>query len=319
MHDIRGVVPVVPIPFLPDESIDEESFDRVVEFVVSRKLAALCLPAYGSEFYKLTEGEREWAVGAAITASAERVPVIAQANHGSSRVAAQLARRYEKLGANVIGVALPRQFAVGAAELTRHVGQIADAVSLPILVQDFNPGGPTIDDQFIHTLHKQHSNVRYVKLEEPLVVDKLTAIRQRMGESVEVFQGWGGYYLLEALSTGNCAAVMPGVAVADLFNRIYQASHRHDHRTAFDLFGAMLPYVNLTLQNLELFLQVEKQLLVRRGLLTQAICRSPKLTPSAANQQYIDSLLDWMLLLLGGEDMASNPVAQSHLASGISR
>ena len=49
MHDIRGIVPVVPIPFLPDASIDEESFHRVVEFAWTLPLAM-----------KICHGQGKW-------------------------------------------------------------------------------------------------------------------------------------------------------------------------------------------------------------------------------------------------------------------
>ena len=94
---LDGIVPVIPTPFHADETIDEDSFRKAVEFVVSREVAALCLPAYGSEFYKLTDNEREAVVGMAIEVAGGRVPVVAQ-------VAAALARRYEQMGASLISL-----------------------------------------------------------------------------------------------------------------------------------------------------------------------------------------------------------------------
>jgi 4-hydroxy-tetrahydrodipicolinate synthase len=84
---IRGVVPVVPTPFHPDESIDFESFRKVVDWIAGSNLAGMCLPAYGSEFYKLSDIERDELVAAAIEVCDGRVPVIAQANHTSTRLA----------------------------------------------------------------------------------------------------------------------------------------------------------------------------------------------------------------------------------------
>ena len=297
MNPLRGVLPIIPIPFDENESIDETSFRRTVEFVASRKLGGLCLPAYGSEFYKLTEAEREWVIATAIEVNRGRIPVIAQANHGSAKVAAQLARRYEALGADVISFALPRQFTVTDADLLRCAGRIAESVSLPILIQDFNPGGRTIGGEFIATLHRQHPNFLYAKLEEPLIVDKLLAIRDSVGQSVMIFEGWGGYYMLEGLTVDNCAGIMPGVPIADLLDRVYQTHRRGDMSRAYELLASLLPFVNFTLQNFELFLQVEKRLLVQRGLFQQSMCRSPTLTPSPKVSEYINFLLEQVVTL----------------------
>ena len=297
---IDGVVPVVPIPFTDDESIDEASLRRTVEFVASRPMAALCLPAYGSEFYKLTEAEREQVVGVAIETTAGRIPVIAQANHGSGRAAAQLARRYEGMGADLISFAVPRQFGSTEADLLRYCGGIADAVSCPVLIQDFNPGGPTMDAGFVAELHAQHPNFRYAKLEEPMIVDKLTRIRDRVGDAVGVLEGWGGYYMLEAIPHGVCG-IMPGVPICDLLDRVYRARQGGDAERAYDLFGSILPFICFTLQDFELFLQVEKRLLVRRGLFAGHGCRSLTLSPSPPVLAHTEFLIEQILRVLARE------------------
>ena len=123
MGKIDGVVPVIPIPFNPDETIDESSLRKTVDFVAEKKMAAMCLPAYGSEFYKLAEAERERVIGTAIEVNAGRIPVVAQANHGSSKIASERARRYEAMGADVISFALPQQFGATDADLLQYAGR----------------------------------------------------------------------------------------------------------------------------------------------------------------------------------------------------
>src|SRR4051812_36125326 len=189
---IQGVVPVIPIPFNDDESIDEASLAKAVDFVASRALGGMCLPAYGSEFYKLSEEERARVVSIAVEVNHHRVPLIAQANHPSAALAAKLAQRYEAMGAEIISFAIPRQFATTLKDLHQYCAQIAGAVKTPILIQDFNPGGATIDADFLDSISREHANVRYAKLEEPLIVDKLTAIRRKLGDRVGILEGWGG-------------------------------------------------------------------------------------------------------------------------------
>ena len=302
---IRGVVPVIPIPFGDDESIDEMSLRRTVDWVASQKLAGMCLPAYGSEFYKLSEAEREQVIGIAIEVNAKRIPLLAQANHGSVKVAASLAKRYEQMGADMISFALPRQFAASDEDLLQYCGRIADAVSVPILIQDFNPGGTTIDADFIQTLHRQHANFRYAKLEEPMLIDKVIRIRDRIGDDVGILEGWGGYYMLEAIPAGICG-IMPGVPIADLLDRVYQVRVNRKDGEAYDLFASLLPYINFSLQNFELFLQIEKRLLVRRGLFTNSICRCLTLSLSATVLEHTNFLIDQIMRIVQHHDDAQD-------------
>ena len=301
---INGVVPIIPIPFHEDDSIDEASLRTCVDFVAGRGMAGMCLPAYASEFYKLSEAEREQVIGLAIDANGGRIPLIAQANHGSSKVAAGLARRYEAMGADVISFALPRQFGTTDADLLRYCGTIAGAVSVPILIQDFAPGKATIDADFIAELHSQHPNFRYAKLEEPLIIDKLVRIQDTVGDKVGILEGWGGYYMLEAIPAG-IVGIMPGVPYCDLLDRVYQARKAGNDERAYDLFAALLPMMNFTLQDFELFLQVEKRLLVRRGIFAGAHVRPLTMTPSHATLQHAEFLIDQMMRVLEREEVAA--------------
>ena len=74
---IDGVVSVIPIPFKSDESINEEPLRRTVESAAAHGAAAMCLPAYDSGFFKLTEAERERVIGIAIETNQDRVSLIA--------------------------------------------------------------------------------------------------------------------------------------------------------------------------------------------------------------------------------------------------
>jgi 4-hydroxy-tetrahydrodipicolinate synthase len=189
---LRGVVPIVPTPFRSDESIDLEGIAACIEFAVQCRVCAVCLPAYGSEFYKLTEAERRLVVETAIKRSAGRVQVIAQSNHPSARCAAELAKRHEDLGADLISFAIPRLFSLPAADLLDYCRTVCQAVQRPLLIQDFNPGGPTVGAEFARALHDECPNFRYLKLEEPLMAGKVRAIREATQDQIGVLEGWGG-------------------------------------------------------------------------------------------------------------------------------
>ena len=291
LRPLRGVVPVVPTPFHPDESIDFESLGRVVDWIAGRGLGGLCLPAYGSEFYKLTESERHLTVAAAVEANASRVPVVAQANHPSARAAADLARRYQEMGADAVSVAVPRQFGASDSDIVAYCGAVAAATSLPVMVQDFNPGGLTVGAEVIAELSDRHPNFGYVKLEDPMMLDKLLAIRGGPGGRVGILEGWGGLYMLEGIGAG-IDGIMPGAAVADLLDAVFAAASSGRWERAHDLFGSLLPFVVFALGDFELFLQMEKRTLVRRGLIATETVRSLSRSLSPAVRGHAEWLID---------------------------
>ena len=288
---LRGVVPVVPTPFGPDESIDIESLASVVDWIAGRGLAGMCLPAYGSEFYKLTEAERDQVVAVAVEANTGRVPVLAQANHPSARIAADLARRYTDIGADVISFAIPRQFASSDADIIEYCAAVAAATPLPILIQDFNPGGPTMGAALVTEILERCDNFRFVKLEDPMMVDRLIAIRSAAAGRIGILEGWGGLYMLEGVSAG-IDGIMPGAAIADLLDSVFAAAVSEQREQAHDLFGSLLPYIGFGLQDFELFLQIEKRTLARRGLIASPTVRALSRTPSGAVLARVDFLID---------------------------
>jgi 4-hydroxy-tetrahydrodipicolinate synthase len=226
---LRGVVPVIPTPFRADESIDLDGIAACIEFAVRCGVGAVCLPAYASEFYKLTEAERRGVLEAAIRSAAGRVAILAQSNHPSARCAADLARRHADMGADVISFAIPRQFGLPLGDLLDYCRIICRAVALPVLIQDFNPGGPTVGAEFARTLHADCPNFRYLKLEEPLMSGKVRAIREATNDEVGVLEGWGGMYVLDLLPAGICG-LMPGLGPADLLQTRHLRTVRRSAR-----------------------------------------------------------------------------------------
>jgi 2-keto-3-deoxy-L-arabinonate dehydratase len=269
-----GVVPVIPMPFTDSEDVDWGALEPLIRFAIESGAGAACLPAYGSEFYKLSEQERFDVVESAVRFAAGRIPIMAQSNHGSARLACEIAKRNAGVGADLISFALPRQFAYSEEALLRYAETICKGVSAPVLVQDFNPGGPSVGPAFAKRLKQAAPNFMFLKLEEPGMGPKIQAIREATQDSIGVLEGWGGMYLPELFQTG-LAGVMPGLALCDLFVRLWNLLQSGDNDAALSLHTLMLPQISLALQNMELFHHVEKRLLKARGLIQNAVVREP--------------------------------------------
>ena len=267
-HDakIDGVVPVIPTPFCQDESIDYKALAACVHFAVECGVSAVCLPAYGSEFYKLTESERGKVVETAVAASGGRVAVIGQSNHASARLAAEIAKANEDRGADLISFALPRQFSLGENDLLGYAQKVCSAVKTPVLIQDFNPGGVTIGPEFCRRLVELCPNFRYVKLEEPMMAPRVLAVREATEDYVGVLEGWGGLYMMDLIGVGICG-VMPGVGMADFLQQVWSLAKQGHENDAWTLYEKLLPHIVFSLQNFELFIRLEKDLLAKRGVI----------------------------------------------------
>ena len=291
---IHGVVPIIPLPFREDESIDHDGLAALCDFAARQRVGAVCLPAYGSEFYKLADEERLQAVRVAVETVGGRVPVMGQSNHGSARRAAELARANEKAGASVVSVALPRSFAYGEDDLLEFARTVGQAVGVPLLVQDWNPSGPAVGAEFCARLRDACPNFRYVKLEEPRMGPKVRAIRARCGDAVGVLEGWGGEYMLELLPAG-IVGVMPGLALVDVLQRVWDLARAGRTAEAYEHFARIHPWIAYSLQSMESYNYLEKDLLIRRGLLRASHPRRPRMQLDADTAAYAAFLMDRVL------------------------
>ncbi len=307
MAELRGVVPVIPAPFDEHGELDLEAVGPLVEFAIAGGVGAACLPAYGSEFYKLTDDERVDLVAAAVAAADGRLDIIGQANHPGAGVAAELAQRMQAAGAARIGLALPRIFALGEDDLLRYSIRVAEAIDLPLLIQDFNPGGPTVGPSYCVKLHERCPNFQHIKLEEAMMGTKMEAIHQATSGQVQVLEGWGGLYMMELVPRG-CVGIMPDLGLCDALQRIFGQLASGQGQEAFALFAELTPYLNFSLQSMELYHHAEKRLLVGRGALRCATVRDATVYPDASGEAYLGFLLQRLWETLSRHGLPRRPL-----------
>jgi len=289
-NELFGVVPIVPTPFTEDEEIDEDALRRLIDFAIAGGIKAVCLPAYASEFYKLSDDEKLRVVKIAVGHAAGRIKIVAQSNSPSLKIAIRLAQANVKAGADVISLAVPRIFGLPEESIREYLsGFLSSIPTTPVLIQDFNPGGSSISVGFIRQLMEKHSNFKYLKLEEPLCAPKFEEIIKTTGGKVGLFEGWGGLYMLELTPLG-IAGVMPGLAVSDILQKVFLLRKEGKNDEAFDLFEKVMPQIFFSLQNMELFHYAEKELLIARGVLTNSVARKAAYIPDASSVKYIKEL-----------------------------
>jgi 4-hydroxy-tetrahydrodipicolinate synthase len=298
---LTGIVPIIPTPFTADEEIDGLGICNLIDFAVESGIEAVCLPAYASEFYKLSDEEKLYVVKVAVGHAAGRIKIVAQSNNPSLRGAVKLAEANVKAGADVVSLAVPRIFSLPEESLKEYLGEFLQSIpDTPVLIQDFNPGGASISVNFIEALMNEHPNFKYLKLEEPLCAPKFEEIIKRTNGNIGLFEGWGGLYMLELIPLG-IAGVMPGLGVSDILQKVFDLRRNGEHAKAFSIFERVMPQIFFSLQNMELFHYAEKELLMARGILTNSISRKAAYKPDQSSINYIKELNQRVVELVNSE------------------
>ena len=135
----RGVFPVAPTPFTASGDLDLEGQRRVLDCMIDQGVDGICILANYSEQFLLADDERDTLLDVCLSHVRDRVPVIVTCSHFSTRIAVARARRAAAAGARMLMLMPPYHGAGLRADengILQHFGRIADAVTIPIMVQD---------------------------------------------------------------------------------------------------------------------------------------------------------------------------------------
>lgn len=140
-------------------------------------------------------------------------------------------------------------------------------------------------------------NARYLKLEDPPLMEKIGAIRART-DKFEIFGGLGGMFLLEELRRG-ASGTMTGFAFTEILVAVFQAfqaGRLADAEHIFDRYLPLIRYENQPIVNLT----IRKELLRRRGAVANATPRQPFVAIDAGTHDE----MTWILKRVGIENPA---------------
>jgi 4-hydroxy-tetrahydrodipicolinate synthase len=285
--DIRGVNPIVAMPFRADGEIDETSFLRLLEHLAATGVQGTTLFGIASEFPKLDDRERTRLaeIFIATLAGAPLYRAISVTDH-SSEVAVKRARHYQKLGADALMLLPPFFLQPSPQAIQRHIFAVLDAVDIPVMVQ-YAPGetGLPITAQQLADVAARYPHAVF-KIECNPPVDYTKEFLQ-LAPQASVLNGYAGLYMLQMLAVGG-KGVMPGCSFSEVYLRIYRHWQADEAEAAQALHQALLPYIRRWMGHCEYIIQIEKTILQRRNIIATDYCRHPGWQLTAEDHLMID-------------------------------
>jgi dihydrodipicolinate synthase/N-acetylneuraminate lyase len=291
MLQLHGITPVMATPFLENEEIDENSLRREIEFAITRGAAAISGPGYGSEFYKMSDGERYRFADILVDQVKKRVPVIVATSSDSTYRTVEFSKFAERISADCLMVTPPRTSKLPSSEILEYYSRLCDAVSLPVMLQDADFTGAGLPADVFVTLAQRHQNFLFTKLEIVMPGQKCAEILERTEGRVQVIYGLGGIAMLDGLYRG-ASAFMPGTALLEVYVRTYVLYRAGRVKEAQALFSRLIPYLAFALQHLELAVSMEKRAMARRGITPSERMRHPSLRFDKAGEDQIAQYVD---------------------------
>lgn len=271
---LKGILPVLPTPFLADGGIDEAGMKRLVVFALDKGVDGVVFPGFASEVEALNAAERATLLKIVVDAVAGRVPVVAGASAADWREVVEHGRAASALGIRHLMVQPPKSVGTDAPALIEFLGRIVEALpEVEIILQNAPaPRGSDLSPQAIVEIVQALPQVAYVKEETLPAGPAISHIIAHAPSTLKgVIGGGGARYILDEYARGATAA-MPALEIAEEHVAIDRALVAGRQEEARRIYVRTLPL--LVLQAVYR-MRLTKYVLARRGVIEGVGVRAP--------------------------------------------
>lgn len=297
---VRGVSPVLEVPFDGYGAVDHEGFRRVVQYVLGVGVSSVMFPGFASEYHKLSERER-WELTEILLKETRDRPgvaaVIAIQDH-ATRLAVERSQAVVEAGADVVNVLPPHFLSPSRRSLVQHVRAVLAAVDPTPVVLQYAPSetGTSLDAETLSSIAARHPNLRLVKVESS-PPGALIAELAAGDPPLPAVEGYAGVQLPDAIRRG-AVGTQPGCSFTEIYVEIWRRFAEGDPEGGHDLHRRLLPYISYWMLDTELIIAAEKLISMRRGLFANAYCREPAHVLDAEEMYMVDRFLEEFATML---------------------
>lgn len=284
----HGIYPILGTCFNPDEQIDYESQEKLIDYCITNGAHGIVTLANASEGHLMLDEERIELVDFVIEKVAGRIPVVVTVNHPSSYCAAKMARFASECGADAV-MCMPPFFGrwrAGLSEVRSYFEVLNNAVDIPIFLQDHQLSDISLPVDFLAKLSKDLEQLKYIKLESGNIIHKGQQLHAHPDSKLDgVFGGNSGIFLPEEFQAG-CCGTMPACYMPEIFRKTWDLLVDQNYSEAVNFFSN---YSRLSAYEKDVANHcMWKEILVEKGVINHAVIRGPK--PSFFNDFFKDQL-----------------------------
>lgn len=306
---LRGIIPILFVPFGPDGEIDEASLRRTVRFELQGGVHGLGINGFASEAYKLTDAERERTAQIVADEVSGAVPLVIGLAPGSTRAALQQAKGFLRHNPAAFMVLPPATFDNGPGALVEHYVALGETLGAPTMVQQ-SPHIPMyahcrLSPEHLAEMAHRSGGIRYYKIEGPGAPERMAALKPLLPEGVGMFGGVGGISFLEELQIGG-AGVIPGVGFNEVFLAAWRAWEAGRQEEVREILARFQPLVSaVSGPGHEFSLHARKRLMRRLGVIESSLVRLPSCEVSEADLNRVLEVADGLELRVSARNLAS--------------
>jgi 4-hydroxy-tetrahydrodipicolinate synthase len=288
-HLAAGLWGVLATPFSgTDFAVDTDSLRREVQFYAAIPATGMVVLGVFGEGASLDSSEQSLVVRT-VAEEANGVPLVVGLSARSTAVALEQAHGAVAAAGSNLAALMVQANSADPQVLAAHLTAVHRATGAAIVLQDYPvASGVHISAAQILEVLEKCPFIVAIKSEAPPTASAIARLTH--ATSVPVYGGLGGVGLLDELAAG-AAGAMTGFSHPEGLQAALTAWADGGFRAAREAFAPWLPLVNFEAQP-GVGLALRKEVLRRRGLISESIVRppAPQLPPALAD--LIDAHLD---------------------------
>jgi dihydrodipicolinate synthase/N-acetylneuraminate lyase len=290
----RGMMPILPTAIHENGEVDEPSQRRLVQYCLKCGAVAIGHLGGASEYFKIADDDRRRLIEIVVDEVQGRVPVFIGATAAATRAAVSHAALAENLGADMLMVAMPYVAKPTREELFDYYRAVAEAVSIPIIIQDTAKSDALLNIDLIWRMYEELPNIHFVKAEGQDFISKSESLLKRSNGTMGVIGGAGGRHMIHLLRIG-VTSFMTGTEALDVHSAVVNAFLSGNEDEAADIYySRLLPYLMFYREHSK---ELLKGILHRRGIID-----CPKVIPPTGVAPMSDvkaEEFEWILKRVG--------------------
>ncbi|MFG2906707.1 dihydrodipicolinate synthase family protein [Kitasatospora sp. NPDC048286] len=275
-QDIKGVLPVVLMPYTEDGSrVDEDDFLSQTEFMFQAGCNGFVVGQV-SEVLRLTHEERLRVAELSAKAARGRGVSVMSTGAETPQTAVQYSRHAQEAGVDALLVMHPATIPLDDDGMVAYYSEVIESVEIPVIIHHAKSLAkqPLSIAAQVRLLEEYGEERVLFKPEAQPTPPRVSLLRDATGGRARIFEGDGGMMLLDCHRRG-LTGTIPATEIAEivvaLWNLLEQGRRAEAERIAHPLSYLMCHMMNST----DYYVSIAKRFLKERGIVKSTHVRGP--------------------------------------------
>jgi len=258
-----------PTVFNEDQTINYDETGNILDFLEKIGIKSVALLIFGGEYYRLTISEKEKIIEYLSSSTSWSGDIMVGINDNSLFAMKELSKVSAKYDVKSLIISPPQYipfYQLNKKFVEKFISRAIEMLDLPVIFQDTNIPSVYLPDIEFWGRYIQSEKVAGFKIEGKGSLAKMKKIRS-VYPNVPIYGGYLGLDIIRERKVGSDGSII-GSSMPDV---VYKMTLRGD---AVDR-SKIRAFLKFEVNHLDRFVEIEKYILKRRGVIDNYRCREP--------------------------------------------